>query len=186
MTDAGNTAQGHAYFQSASSPNRLTKTLFRMKHWGLFFLALCCAACHNDEPEQKYYITLDEDEIRADYSGIQQRIAVSANCDWSIRNIPQWCIIEKAVADNAEYLDIEVLPNDTENPREATITLACLHDRYKQTTADLFVSQAGQKSRNTTLCSGIRSQLINSTITNTTSCRTMSRANIGFRPNSHL
>ena len=102
MTDAGNTAQGHAYFQSASSPNRLTKTLFRMKHWGLFFLALCCAACHNDEPEQKYYITLDEDEIRADYSGIQQRIAVSANCDWSIRNIPQWCIIEKAVADNAE------------------------------------------------------------------------------------
>lgn len=145
MTNAGNTAQGHAYFQSASSPNRLTKTLFRMKHWGLFFLALCCAACHDDEPAQRYYITLDEDEIRADYSGIQQRIAVSANCDWTIRNIPQWCIIEKAVADNAAYLNIEVLPNDTENPREATITLACPHDRYKLTTADLFVSQAGQK-----------------------------------------
>ena len=95
MTNAGNTAQGHAYFQSASSPNRLTKTLFRMKHWGLFFLALCCAACHDDEPAQRYYITLDEDEIRADYSGIQQRIAVSANCDWTIRNIPQWCISKR-------------------------------------------------------------------------------------------
>lgn len=156
-----------------------------MKHLGLFLLTLAFVACHDDMPKQPYYITINENKVVTDYSGIQKRIEVTSNCDWSIGITPKWCIIEKVAVDNAEYLDVQVLPNDTENQREAKITLSYSYDRYKLTTADLFISQAGQKSRNSILCSGTRSQLINSTITNTTSCRTMLRANTGFWPNSH-
>lgn len=116
-----------------------------MKHLGFFLLTLAFVACHDDTPEQPHYISLDESKIVTDYAGIQKRIEVTSNCDWTIRNIPQWCIIEKVVMDNTVYLDVEVLPNDTEVLREATVMLFYSHDRYKTTTADLFISQTGQK-----------------------------------------
>lgn len=116
-----------------------------MKHLGFFLLTLAFVACHDDTPEQPHYISLDESKIVTDYAGIQKRIEVTSNCDWTIRNIPQWCIIEKVVMDNTVYLDVEVLPNDTEVLREATVMLSYSHDRYKTTTADLFISQTGQK-----------------------------------------
>lgn len=116
-----------------------------MKHLGLFLLTLAFVACHDDTPKQPYYITINENKVVTDYSGIQKRIEVTSNCDWSIGITPKWCIIEKVAVDNAEYLDVQVLPNDTENQREAKITLSYSYDRYKLTTANLFISQAGQK-----------------------------------------
>ena len=116
-----------------------------MKHLELFLLTLAFVACHDDTPKQTYYITINENKVVTDYSGIQMRIEVTSNCDWSIGITPEWCIIEKVSVGNAEYLDVQVLPNDTENQREAKITLSCPYDRYKLTTADLFISQAGQK-----------------------------------------
>lgn len=112
-----------------------------MKHLGLFLLTLAFVACHDDTPKQPYYITINENKVVTDYAGIQKRIEVTSNCDWSIGVIPKWCIIEKVAVDNAKYLDVQVLPNDTETPREATITLSYSHDRYKLTAAELFISQ---------------------------------------------
>ena len=116
-----------------------------IKHLGLFLLTLAFVACHDDTPKQPYYITINENKVVTDYAGIQKRIEVTSNCDWSIGVIPKWCIIEKVAVDNTKYLDVQVLPNDTETPREATITLSYSHDRYKLTAAELFISQSGQE-----------------------------------------
>ena len=36
-----------------------------MKHWGLFLVVLAFTACHDDQPEQTYYITPEMSGIAA-------------------------------------------------------------------------------------------------------------------------
>lgn len=96
-----------------------------MKHWGLFFLLLLSVACHNDNPELVYYITPEITEISANSSGIQKRISVTSNCNWNISDIPEWCSAQKTIEGNNEFVKINVLSNDTYDPRNAFIILSC-------------------------------------------------------------
>jgi len=75
-----------------------------MKHWGLFLVVLAFTACHDDQPEQTYYITPEMSGIAAGCPGIQERIAISSNCDWSIESTPEWCSAQKVTAGGREYL----------------------------------------------------------------------------------
>lgn len=112
-----------------------------MKHWGLFLFALAFAACHDDnQPEPAYYITPEISGLAADYPGVQQHIAISANCDWNIGDTPEWCIAQKITADDKDYLAVEIMPNDEENPRETFIMLS-----YGQTVIPFHVTQKGEK-----------------------------------------
>lgn len=96
-----------------------------MKLWGLFFLLIFSVACQDDNSRPEvYYITPAITEITANYSGIQKRIAISSNCNWEISDIPQWCTAQKTIEGNNEYLRVNVLSNDVNIPRDATILLS--------------------------------------------------------------
>lgn len=115
-----------------------------MKHLGIFLLTLALTACNDDKQEPSYYINLDENKLVTDYAGVTTRFEVTSNCDWSVGIVPQWCRAKKIISDHAEYLEIVVMPNETDHPREAIITLAYSYDRHKVTTTDLFISQSGK------------------------------------------
>lgn len=116
-----------------------------MKHWRLILFVLAFAACKESEPERTYYITPAEIEIDAAEAGIQKRIEVASNCDWTVETTPEWCTARKTAAAGREYLDLEVCPNDYEAPREATLVLSFRSDRYTHTTARLRISQSGKE-----------------------------------------
>lgn len=118
-----------------------------MEHWRLILFVLAFAACKESEPERAYYITPAEREIDAPEAGIQKRIEVASNCDWTVEATPEWCSARKTAAAGREYLDVEVLPNDYEAPREAILVLAFQGDRYTRTTASLHISQSGMKAQ---------------------------------------
>ena len=92
---------------------------------GTFFLLIFSVACQDDNSKPEvYYITPAITEITANYSGLQKRIAISSNCNWEISDIPQWCTAQKIIEGNSEYLRINVLSNDANIPRDATILLS--------------------------------------------------------------
>lgn len=101
-------------------------------------------ACHEDEPDPTYRIILGETEITADHAGIRKRIEVTSDCDWRIGLVPEWCTVRKTVEGTGEFLDVEVLPNDTDNPRETTVSLTFSKDRSHNATAALSISQTGK------------------------------------------
>lgn len=112
-----------------------------MKHWGLFLVVLAFTACHDDQPEQTYYITPEMSGIAAGCPGIQERIAISSNCDWGIESTPEWCSAQKVTAGGREYLAVEVMPNYDENPRQTFVTLS-----YDRTSIPVYVTQAGERA----------------------------------------
>lgn len=115
-----------------------------MKQLAFFLLAFACIACGDNEQgqpelENPFYISLSNSEIATDFSGVQKRIEVASNCDWSVGEMPEWCTVRKVVADDKEYLDVEIRPSDAEVPRRATVLLIA-----EQITAELSIAQGGR------------------------------------------
>lgn len=108
---------------------------------------LAFSACKESEPERTYYITPAETEIEAGEAGIEKRIEVASNCDWTVEATPEWCSARKTAAAGREYMDLEVRANDHEAPREATLVLSFRGDGYTRTTASLRISQSGKEAQ---------------------------------------
>lgn len=104
----------------------------------IFFLLIILTSCHDKTKIPGDYITPEENVIATDCNGVRKRIPVRSNGDWTIDDTPPWCIALKAAGDGEDFLEIDILPNDTETLRETTIVLT-----LGRTSALIRVTQTG-------------------------------------------
>lgn len=106
-------------------------------------LLLASFSCNKKESEQAF-IKIGKSKIAVEHIGLQLQILVQANCQWTITGVPSWCVIEKSTVENKEYLNVQVLSNETTMAREATVSLT---DGMVAST--LSISQEGKKKETT-------------------------------------
>lgn len=112
-----------------------------MKKIGVLIFLFLVVACRNIDSDFEYYISLLENQIVIDSDGGKKRILISANCEWTILDTPNWCIVKKTIEDSKEYLDIDVLPNDTKNSRNTTLYL-----RFENISKSISILQSGKNA----------------------------------------
>lgn len=110
----------------------------------LLLFLLIFTACDDHQQVEDYSISLSEDKITTDYTGITQTIKVQSNDDnWNIlsSSIPEWCNIEKKKS-STYNVEITISPNHTFQSREATITFI-----YEDKSCSLYISQEGIQNK---------------------------------------
>lgn len=73
----------------------------------------------NDE-----YIHLNQDKVEVDALGGKAYINILSNCQWFISDIPNWCTIHKTEGENSLSVEIKILANNTDDPRESKIKIS--------------------------------------------------------------
>lgn len=112
-----------------------------MRRIGIFIFLFLVVACRNSNSDSEYYISLLENNIVINSAGGKKQILISANCEWTILDTPNWCVAKKIIEENKEYLYIDILPNDTKNSRNTILYL-----RFENIYKSVSIHQNGENT----------------------------------------
>lgn len=91
----------------------------RLVYLVILFLFTSCAK----EGTEESYINLSEYEIYTSETGAEMKIEVLSNCEWSITDIPQWCIIDITNGEFNAKLTLRIIPNSANSTRKAYVKI---------------------------------------------------------------
>lgn len=94
----------------------------------LMLTLLFLGSCDNDEPMEikDPFLTLKDNGIIINSEGGERIIKFAVNTNWSVSEIPEWCIVDKTSGKGREADSISIIiePNETYQDREASIRIS--------------------------------------------------------------
>ncbi len=102
----------------------------------IFLSVVLNVSCDKDNKEPGIeidpYLKLEKNEITVDYLGSSEFILITANMEWEVTGIPEWCSTETIVKGRNTYLKIDISANDSDEEREADLTVITSKQLKKQ------------------------------------------------------